>query len=439
VPDISLKVEKSVLEGGVKVLSVDTPTPTTTLSLFVKAGSRYENRQTLNSAHFLKRLAFKGTHEKSAIRLIRDLEHIGSTFSAEASREYLSYRIQGLRFSESADSVNLSIEAETLRCLLNPLLLEYELERVRPIVDHDVSVAENCRRTKAFELTHAEAFKDTGLGNPLYPTSYGVSGITPQKLHAHVKNFFYPGDRVVIVATGVNHSVLVKHLTPLFTNPQLQGKYYELKNLPPLSQVPPTPQKSSFNGGSTLRIAAGGNSHIVLSFGGVSASHQDQVALALLASILGKGSKELTGPGDAQKSSPLNNVVSSNSWLRSAEAFSLPYSDAGLFGVYSVASEGNGAAAFSAIHQVVTNTLSGVTESLLDQAKRYLKIQVLRNIGGDRFKLAEHIMVYDSDPLQYLQAIDAVKINDVQRVAKSLSSSKPILVAVGDVTGIPKL
>jgi len=132
-------------------------------------------------------------------------------------------------------------------------------------------------------------------------------------------------------------------------------------------------------------------------------------------------------------------VVNSNSWLRSAEAFSLPYSDAGLFGVYSVASEGNGAAAFSAIHQVVTNTLSGVTESLLDQAKRYLKIQVLRNIGGDRFKLAEHIMAYDSDPLQYLQAIDAVKINDVQRVAKSLSSSKPILVAVGDVTGIPKL
>jgi len=74
----------------------------------------------------------------------------------------------------------------------------------------------------------------------------------------------------------------------------------------------------------------------------------------------------------------------------------------------------------------------------LDQAKRYLKNLFSRNIA-DRFKLAEHILVYGSDPVQYLQSIDAVNLNDVQRVAKSLSSSQPVLVAVGDVTGVPKL
>lgn len=51
--------EETVLEGNVRVLSVDTPSATTTVSLFVKAGSRFENRQTAGASHFLKKLAFR--------------------------------------------------------------------------------------------------------------------------------------------------------------------------------------------------------------------------------------------------------------------------------------------------------------------------------------------------------------------------------------------
>jgi predicted Zn-dependent peptidase len=121
---------------------VDTPTPTTTLSLFIKAGTRYENRNTLSCAQFLKRLAFKGTSEKSTIRLIRDLEHIGSYFSADVSREYLSYHIKGLNYTDRTNSVNLAIEAESLRYIMNPLLLEYEIEAVRPILENDAAEAQ---------------------------------------------------------------------------------------------------------------------------------------------------------------------------------------------------------------------------------------------------------------------------------------------------------
>jgi predicted Zn-dependent peptidase len=430
------KLDKTVLEGGVKVISVDTPTPTRTLSLFLKAGSRYETRSTVNSTQFLKKLAFRGSNEKSAIRLVRDLEHIGSAFSAEASRDYLTYNIRGLRFSEENDDINLSIETETLRYILNPLLLEYEVEDVRKVLEQEVAIADNCNCIKAFESAHAEAFTDTGLGRPLHATSYGVSNITAQKIHSFVEKFFYPGDRILIVATGVKHTNLVNKLTPLFTNPKLTGKFHEIKKLPPLSEVPPTPQNSQFTGGASVRLPAGGDSHILISFPGVPVTHKDQVVLSVLAHILGKGNKELTGPGDAHRTSRLYSFVNSHPWLQSSEAFNLSYSDAGLFGVYSVADAGNASEHFKTLSNTIQSALSGITDSSVKSAKQILKMTFLRNITEDRFKLAEHIATIGSEPAQYLQSIDAVNLSDVQRVAKNLSSSQPIVTAVGDTVGI---
>jgi predicted Zn-dependent peptidase len=418
---------------------VDTPTPTTTLSLYIKAGTRYENRHTLSCAQFLKRLAFKGTADKSAIRMVRDLEHLGSPFSADVSREYISYHIQGLNFTEKSDNVNLAIETETLRYILNPLLLEYEVEKARPILEKDANEAQKNHVYQAMEFTHAEGFKDTGLGQPLFPTRDAVAQVTPQLIHSHLKNFYYPGDRMLIIATGVKHGPLVSQLTPLFKNPQLKGKFHELSVLSPLKELPPLPQNTTFTGGNTIRIPQLGNSHLVISFPGLPGTHQDQVILSLLASILGKGNKDLIGPGDSTRTSPLNSLVNSNAWLHCAAAYNIGYSDAGLFAVHSVASPGNGSNHFSAVHKTILSTLGSVTEGNLAQAKRTVKNQFLRGITGCRFKLTEHILQKGTEPAQYLQLIDAVNLNDVKRVAKNLSSSPPLVVAVGDVNGVPKL
>jgi len=317
--------------------------------------------------------------------------------------------------------------------------LEYEVEQVRSIVENDVAEADSNHAIKAMEYTHAETFKDTGLGQPLFPSAYAVSNVTSQKIHSHLKNYFYPGDRMLIIGTGLNHDKLVKHLTPLFSNPQLNGKYLELTGLSPLQDVPPIPQNNSFSGGNTVRIPAGGNSHIVISFPGLSGTHNDQVILSLLACIFGKGNKELIGPGDSHKTSPLSNVVNSNPWLHCAGAYNIGYSDAGLFLVHSVASPGYGSSHFSAIHKTIISTLGSISEANLTQAKKTLKNQFLRNITACRFTLTEHILQKGSEPPQYLQSIDAVNLNDVKRVAKSLSNIQPLVVAVGDVAGVPKL
>ena len=65
-------LERSSLDSGVEVLSVDLPSASTSLSLFVKSGSRYEDRTTAGASSFLKYLAFRVpslTHSQSTTPL----------------------------------------------------------------------------------------------------------------------------------------------------------------------------------------------------------------------------------------------------------------------------------------------------------------------------------------------------------------------------------
>jgi predicted Zn-dependent peptidase len=435
--DFNLKIEKTVLDGGVKVISVNTPHTTNTLSLFVKAGSRYETRLTQSSAYVLKRLAFKGTAEKSAIRMVRDLEHIGSSFSSHVSRDHISYHIRGLRLTEKQD-VNLAIQCESLRYLLNPLLLEYELEGVKTILEDDVVKAQD-PKIKAIEHAHFEAFRDSGLGQPLYPMAHAVSEITTQKLHRHITNTFYPGERILIVATGVEHDVLISKLKPLFTNPSLKGKFSELQGLKPLPVETPTPQNSTYHGHNSVRLPGGGDSHIAIAFPGFAITHKSKIALSVLGHIIGRGSQELEGPGDSQRNSRLYEAVSKNNFIKSAETFNLGYSDAGLFGVYSVSNEGTASNHFSVIYNLITGVSKNISDSELQVARKALKTKFLRKFASDDFILAAYVAKTEKEPSQLLSEIDAVQLEDVKKLASDLATVKPVVVAVGDVFGVPKL
>jgi len=430
-------VEKTVLEGGAQVLSVDTPSTTTTLSVFVKAGTRYETRQTIHSAAFLKYLAYKGTHEKSAIRLYRDLEFIGASLYADFTRDYIVYHIHGLRLPEK--SVNLDIMAETLRYVLNPLLLEYEIERVRPIVSRDAERFSSDPKTKLLELLHAEAFRDSGLGQQHVPTSAAVNSITNQLIHVHVKNNYYPGDRMTIVGTGIEHVNLVEKLKPLFSNPTLKGKFHELRAFPFIEEEPPTLQTTNFIEGGAIRLADSGNTHVMLGFPGMTVNHKDAIAGSILSEIIGGGILNPAGPGDVRYSSRLHSEVvkkGKNWWVEEISASHIPYSDAGIFVVYASAAPGHGKELVTSIVDVLKSL--SINEEDLALGQRVVKNKFLRGLS-DKFSLAEHLATVGNSSSEYLKAVDNVGLGDLKRVAKTVLGARPVVAAVGDVRGVPKL
>jgi len=437
-PGYPLKVDRTVLEGGVQVLSVDSFSPITTLSMFVKAGSRYENRTTANSARFLKHLAFKGTHQKSALRLLRDLEHIGATLNTCASRETVSYHLCGIRNPESSDSLNLNIIVETLRYLLNPLLLEYEIRAVKPVVAWEASTLNENPEKRIIEFLHSEGFRDSGLGLPLV-AEYAISEVTGQKILNHVRRFYYPGERISIVATGIDHSHLLKKLTPLFTTPTLQGKYHEVKALLPLPKETPTSQTSIFVGGSSLRIPDLGNTHVGIAYPGSPITKNDHVVLEVLKEILGGGAKTKNFGINFKDSRFFRNILVKDPNILEMSTFNFGYSDAGLFGVYAAATSGHGRDLTHTLVDELQAVTSGISPEEVQRGRSMVKRRFLSEVTKDRFRFATHMAVVGVPILDYVGGIDGVTVEDVHRVAKAVMSVSPVLVSVGDVRGVPRL
>ena len=81
--------------GGVKFASRDLPGPTTHLAIVAKAGSRFEPLP--GYADGLEKFAFKGTQRRSALRITRESELLGSELSAYHSRENLVLSAKFLR------------------------------------------------------------------------------------------------------------------------------------------------------------------------------------------------------------------------------------------------------------------------------------------------------------------------------------------------------
>jgi len=79
------------LANGMRVASEDSGIPTTTVGLWIDAGSRFENDKNNGVAHFLEHMAFKGTKKRSQTQLELEVENMGAHLNAYTSREQTVY------------------------------------------------------------------------------------------------------------------------------------------------------------------------------------------------------------------------------------------------------------------------------------------------------------------------------------------------------------
>jgi hypothetical protein len=121
------------------------------------------------------------------LRLVRDLEHYGTTINVDFDREFIGYHVVLTTFDNlgtlafyfplfysfiillfvvasflfDSHSLEIQIAAESLRYLLHPLLQEYEVDRIRELVRSDSQAL--CEIERLHEAAHVAGFRDQGM------------------------------------------------------------------------------------------------------------------------------------------------------------------------------------------------------------------------------------------------------------------------------------
>lgn len=194
---LTAPVHETVLENGLQVLSVDRrSSPTATLQLWYRVGSRNERPGITGVSHIFEHLMFKGTSRYPKGEFDRLLQENGMTNNAFTSHDFTAYyEIM------AADRLELAMELESDR--MQGLLLDPEEFRAELAV-----IREERRQTREdppfgllSELVDASVFTAHPYHWPVIGWMTDLENITLEDVTRYYRDFYRPNN-AVLVAVG---------------------------------------------------------------------------------------------------------------------------------------------------------------------------------------------------------------------------------------------
>ncbi|KAJ7574845.1 Metalloenzyme, LuxS/M16 peptidase-like protein [Mycena floridula] len=399
-----------VESSGLKVAAVDTNQPSSSVTILVKAGSRYEPKPGV--AHGLKNFAFKGTKVRSALGTIRESELYGGILTSSLSREYLSLTAEFLRGDEEFFVDVLTSFVTSAKYARH----EFE-EYVLPAIEIDIQASSVDPATRALDVAHALAFR-SGLGSSLFATPH--SAFTAEDIKAFAASAFTK-DKIAVLGTGISNEALTKLVE---------------KSLASLSASSSSaaPKATSYFGGETRLDGHGGPETVFIGFGSTGAASPD---IAVLTAHLSSESSIKWSLGTSQ-------IATSIPQGSSVQAVYLPYSDASLFGLLI---QGQTPAQVTEAGKIAVTAMKAAAAGLkgddLTKAIAKAKFTAATAVDGRQglvSALGPQTFTSSAVTLDAtLTSFDKVTAASFAKTASALIKVKPTTVVVGDVSALPHI
>ncbi|XLR33264.1 hypothetical protein S83_024104 [Arachis hypogaea] len=290
------KTKITTLPNGLKIASETSSNPAASIGLYLDCDSLYETPMSSGASHLLERMAFKSTANRSHFRIVREVEAIGGTVGASASREQMGYTFDALK-TYVPQMIELLVD-----CVRNPAFLDWEVNEelvhnfiavlsdlVKPSISAELGELSNNPQGLLLEAIHS-AGHSGALANPLLAPESALNRLDGSILEEFVSEN-YTASRMVLAASGIEHEELLSVAEPL------------LSDLPSVAHL--GEPKSVYVGGDFRCQGDSGGAHVAIAFevpGGWQ-QEKDAIILTVLQMLMGGGgSFSAGGPGKGMHS-----------------------------------------------------------------------------------------------------------------------------------------
>lgn len=414
----------TTLSNGIRVATEESSGETVTFGVHIDAGSAYESEQTNGVAHFFEHMVFKGTPTRSAEQIELEVENIGGQLNAYTSREHTVYVAKSFK----KDVPKMS---EILGDILqNSKLSAEHIERERRVILQEKETVESNLEEVVFDYLHAAAYQGTPLAHTILGEQKNIETLTRDDLQNYVKTH-YTGKRMVIAAAGpVNHEEIVSLANKHFgTVPAESGFDFGSLAMPEFT-------------GSEIKVRDDTMHEVTgaVAFKAASWTDPDYITFMILQNVVGSWDRSMGGGNSLN--SRLSEVVSNENLAISYSTFNTCYNSTGLFGV-------NFVAPYDRVDELCAEIMREfalartITGPELERAKNRVKSAYLMQLDGTSAvceDIGRQILSLGRrmTPIEVFLRIDAVTIDDVQRVAWDyLRDVDPVVAAIGPLKYFP--
>jgi predicted Zn-dependent peptidase len=392
--------EKTTLANGLRVVTAPMPqAKSVACFVMLAAGSRYETRETNGIAHFAEHMFFKGTEKRPTAREIAgEIDSIGGEFNAFTGKEYTGYYVKCA--AEHRD-IALDVLIDMLR---NSKFDSEEIEREKGVIVEEMNMYYDTPRDYVDGVYDELLYGDTPLGWDIIGRKETVRGAKRETFIDYLEHW-YRAPRMVAGIGGNLGEGLIPRLEELLGD-VADGSSGEPM---PADWHQDAPQVK-------LHTKQSDQAHIRVGVHSYPLVHPDRYALSLLSTVLGGG----------MSSRLFTEVRERRGLAYYIYGHQQGYTDTGtLFAQGGVDINRIDDAVQTVVAEFARIAAEPIEADELEKARNFAKGRLVLSLedpkGMIMFGLRNEVLEDNlREPDEVLAGLDAVTVEDVQRVAQDI-------------------
>jgi predicted Zn-dependent peptidase len=402
------KFDRTTLDSGATVVTERmNEVRSVSCGLWWDVGSRDEPEPIAGASHFLEHLLFKGTPTRTAKGIADAFDAVGGDVNAFTGKEYTCF------YSRVLDE-DLPMAFDILSDMVrNSVVDPDELESERKVILEEIAMHEDAPDELVHDLFFRSLWAKHPLGRPVLGYNETIGRVGRDEVVDYWQDRYAPPNLVVAAAGHVDHDDLVARVEDLFS--EKRGTRTARDQGAPV-----------IGRGVKVYKRPTEQAHIVVGTQGLSRSHPDRHALAVVDTILGGG----------MSSRLFQEIREKRGLAYSVYSYRSMYADSGSFAVYAGTTPQNAETVIDLVQEEIGSVLeTGITEAELARAKGHAKGSLvlsgedpgsrMNRLGRQQLTTGEILSI---DEL--IEKFDGVTMDDVKRVAKDVLGKGDLQITV---------
>jgi len=385
------------------------------IGVWLQTGSRDEDPEWNGISHFIEHMVFKGTKNRSAEEIARQVDSIGGNMDAFTAKECICFNVKVL---DEHVPIALDIISDLV---LNPVFDASDIARERGVIMEEIKMDEDNPDYLVHEIFTQNFWKDHPLGKPILGTKETVKRFERDVVLDAYAHRFSPGNIIVSAAGNLDHEQFVKLVQGHFSHMQPMPNGFH-SSAPKISSRIILRNKKALE---QVQLCIGVPAHPI--------AHAKRHAGYILNTLLGGG---------------MSSRLFQNIRERQGLAYSIysdlnPYRDTGCLAVYA----GTSLASAAKVVQSVVDEFrklkkDAVPEEELRRSKAQLKGSLMLSLESSTSRmsnLARQEMYFDRfyDLDELIEKIEAVTAKDLADLANEFFKPESVAVtALGNLNGL---
>ena len=204
------------LKNGLTIVGEEIPyLKSVSLGIWINTGSRLETPKESGVSHFIEHMLFKGTKNRSAKDIARDIDNIGGQINAFTNKECTCYYVHLLD-----EHINIGIDVLS-DMILNSNFNNKDIDKERAVILEELKMYEDSLDDLSYDLLVENIYPNDGLGMNILGNRETIKSLKKKDILNHYNKYYVPNNAIISICGNFNFEEVVK----VSNNPKLSSNW----------------------------------------------------------------------------------------------------------------------------------------------------------------------------------------------------------------------